>query len=70
MAQDKETYPDQIDISNCDKEHVDIIGKSQAHGVLLDCIRKVYHYPGRGKFLLILWKGLPGNSWYACMLSY
>lgn len=35
MAQERQAYPDKIDISNCDKEPIHIIGKSQAHGVLI-----------------------------------
>ncbi|GAA4321334.1 ATP-binding protein [Pontixanthobacter gangjinensis] len=31
------SYPDKVDISNCDKEPIHIIGKSQAHGVIVAC---------------------------------
>ena len=31
------TYPEKVDISNCEKEPIHIIGKSQAHGVIVAC---------------------------------
>ena len=31
------SYPEKVDISNCDKEPIHIIGKTQAHGVMLAC---------------------------------
>lgn len=37
MAQNHEVYPETIDYTNCDKEPIHIIGKSQSHGVLLAC---------------------------------
>lgn len=30
-------YPKKVDVTNCDKEPIHIIGKSQAHGVILAC---------------------------------
>ncbi len=30
-------YPEKVDFSNCDKEPIHIIGKSQSHGVLVAC---------------------------------
>lgn len=30
-------YPDKVDITNCDKEPIHIIGKSQSHGVIVAC---------------------------------
>ena len=35
MAQN--LYPEKVDISNCDKEPIHIIGKSQSHGVIVAC---------------------------------
>ncbi len=37
MAKNQVAYPKKIDITNCDKEPIHIIGKSQAHGVILAC---------------------------------
>lgn len=34
------SYPEKVDITNCDKEPIHIIGKSQSHGVLVACDRK------------------------------
>ncbi|MUP47482.1 GAF domain-containing protein [Gramella sp. BOM4] len=34
------SYPDKVDITNCDKEPIHIIGKSQSHGVIIACDRK------------------------------
>lgn len=31
------SYPEKVDISNCDKEPIHIIGKSQSHGVIVAC---------------------------------
>ncbi len=37
MSSHTEFYPEKIDISNCEKEPIHIIGKSQSHGVILAC---------------------------------
>lgn len=37
MAQGPVTYPEKIDITNCAKEPIHIIGKVQSHGVLIAC---------------------------------
>ena len=37
MAADSVLYPEKVDISNCAKEPIHIIGKSQAHGVIVAC---------------------------------
>ncbi|TBW26417.1 ATP-binding protein [Gramella sp. KN1008] len=34
------SYPEKVDITNCDKEPIHIIGKSQSHGVIIACDRK------------------------------
>lgn len=33
-------YPEKVDINNCDKEPIHIIGKSQSHGVIVACDKK------------------------------
>lgn len=33
----QQSYPEKVDISNCEKEPIHIIGKSQAHGVIVAC---------------------------------
>ncbi|MFD1096278.1 ATP-binding protein [Salegentibacter chungangensis] len=35
MRNSSELYPNNVDISNCDKEPIHIIGKSQSHGLIL-----------------------------------
>lgn len=37
MTDDSVSYPEKIDISNCSKEPIHIIGKSQSHGVIIAC---------------------------------
>lgn len=34
------SYPEKVDITNCDKEPIHIIGKSQSHGVIVACDRE------------------------------
>lgn len=55
MEKKQRLYPKEIDISDCEKEPIHIIGKSQAHGVIMSCdptnfekrsCRK--YYPGKG----------------------
>lgn len=36
----KLSYPEKVDITNCEKEPIHIIGKSQAHGVIVACDRE------------------------------
>lgn len=40
MTDDSVSYPEKIDISNCSKEPIHIIGKSQSHGVIVACNRQ------------------------------
>lgn len=35
----EQSYPKKVDITNCDKEPIHIIGKSQSHGVIVVCSR-------------------------------
>ena len=37
MANKEEVYPQQVNLENCSKEPIHIIGKTQAHGLLLIC---------------------------------
>lgn len=37
MASDFTVYPEKVDITNCDKEPIHIIGKVQSHGFLIAC---------------------------------
>lgn len=49
MTSDPVSYPDRVDIKNCDKEPIHIIGKSQAHGVILACYGETLKITQAGK---------------------
>lgn len=49
MTSDHVSYPDLVDIKNCDKEPIHIIGKSQAHGVILACHKESLKITQAGK---------------------
>lgn len=65
MSQTK-YYPDKVDITNCDKEPIHIIGKSQSHGVLVACDKNSLEITQIGKnaeaFFGRSYKELLGNS--------
>lgn len=43
------SYPENLDLSNCEKEPIHIIGKSQAHGVIVGCDKKTLKITQIGK---------------------
>ena len=43
------SYPEKVDISNCEKEPIHIIGKSQAHGVIVACDKNTLKISQIGK---------------------
>ncbi len=60
-----ETYPVKVDLTNCDREPIHLIGTAQAHGVIVACDRKEYQIThcseNAGKILGIESKALLGN---------
>ena len=43
------SYPEKVDMTNCDKEPIHIIGKSQSHGVIVACDKSTLHIGQIGK---------------------
>ncbi|MGY5851013.1 ATP-binding protein [Salegentibacter sp. F14] len=66
MENAQNSYPGEIDISNCEKEPIHIIGKSQAHGLILACDIKSLQITQCGtnakEFLGIDYRELAGKS--------
>ena len=66
MANKEEAYPQQVNLENCSKEPIHIIGMSQAHGLLLVCdpASLVIHQCGKNssEVLYISHDELIGNS--------
>ncbi len=43
------SYPEKVDITNCDKEPIHIIGKSQSHGVIVACDKNTLEITQTGR---------------------
>ncbi len=35
MSEEQFSYPEKVDVQNCDKEPIHLIGEAQAHGVIV-----------------------------------